>query len=304
MSRLGFAFTLLACVLAALAVPAIAQPAGPPIDQAGWAARKQQVRLPNGIRLAYVELGNPAGPPVLLLHGFTDSSRVWTILAPYLSRHRVLIPDQRGHGASDAPSCCYAPSDFAEDARLFLRALNAPSAAVVGHSLGSMVGQHLAAEHPDVVSRLVLIGSTALAPVRRGDWFWTNLMALREPVAANREFLAQWSTGASPTPVDPVFVRHADAEMARVPLRVWRAVPRALLDLPVGRYAADVRAPVLILSAGADPIFPAEHHRALVAAYPGAEAHVFPELGHNLIVERPDEIGPRLAAFLAAGGGR
>lgn len=304
MSRLSFAFTLLACVLATLAVPAIGQPSAAPIDQAGWAARKQYVRLPNGIRLAYVELGNPAGPPVLLLHGFTDSSRAWTILAPYLSRHRVLIPDQRGHGASDAPSCCYAPSDFAEDARLFLRALNVPSAAVVGHSLGSMVGQHLGAEHPDVVSRLVLIGSTALVPVRRGDWFWNSMMALREPVAANREFLAQWSTGASPTPVDPIFVRHADAEMVQLPLHVWRAIPRALLDLPVGRYAADVRAPVLILSAGADPIFPAEHHRALLAAYPRAEAHVLPELGHNLVVERPHELGPRLAAFLAGEDGR
>ena len=302
MTRLTLAFTILAFVLATLAVPAIAQPAGPPIDQAGWAARKQNVTLPNGLRMAYVELGDPAGSPVLLLHGYTDSSRVWTILAPYLSRHRVLIPDQRGHGASDAPACCYGPSDFSEDARLFLRALNVPRAAVVGHSLGSMVGQHLAAEHPEVVSRLVLIGSTALAPVRRGDWMWTNVMALREPIAGNREFLAQWSTGASPTPVDPVFVRHADAEMAQVPLHVWRAIPRALLDLPIGRFAADVRAPVLILSAAADPIFSAEHHRALVAAYPGAQAHVFPELGHNFIVERPNEVGPRLAAFLADGG--
>ena len=99
--------------------PAFAQP----IDQAGWTERKREVALPTGIRLAYVELGNPDGPPLLLLHGYTDSSRVWTIVAPYLRDHRILIPDQRGHGASDAPECCYAMSDFAHDARLFLDAM-------------------------------------------------------------------------------------------------------------------------------------------------------------------------------------
>lgn len=297
MSRLRFALALLAFVLGGGA--AVAQPPATPIDQAGWAARKQHVALPNGIRLAYVELGDPAGPPLLLLHGYTDSSRVWTILAPYLQTHRVLIPDQRGHGASDAPACCYAMSDFADDAHLFLDALGIERAAVVGHSLGSMAGQALAGEHPEQVTRLVLIGSTALAPVRRGDWLWTSIMSLRTPIASNTEFLRQWSPAASPTPVDATFVAHADAEMIAVPPHVWRAVPRAFLDMPVARHAADVRAPVLILSGGADPLFTAEHHRALMAAYPGAEAHVFPELGHNLIVERPHEVGPRLAAFLA-----
>jgi pimeloyl-ACP methyl ester carboxylesterase len=305
MSRVIVATALLFCVLLTLSVPAaVAQP----VDQAGWTARKRMVALPNGVRLAYVELGNPAGRPLLLLHGFTDSSRVWTILAPYLAGHRVLIPDQRGHGGSDAPACCYGVSDFAEDARLFLDAMNVDRAAVVGHSLGSFVGQALAARYPDRVERLALLGSTALPPVRRGDWLWTNVMGLTEPVADNREFLTAFSPGASPTPVDPDFVRHSDREMVAVPLRVWRAVAQELVEIPAGRHAPDIRVPVLILSGGADPLFPAEHHRALVAAYPRATAHVFPGLGHNFPVERPSEVGPVLARFLAAGpacgGGR
>lgn len=294
MRRLVLAVSLL-LALATHAAPAIAQP----IDQAGWAARKQRAVLPNGITLAYVELGDPAGSTVLLLHGFTDTSRVWTLLAPHLLRHRLIIPDQRGHGASEAPACCYAPGDFSEDARQLLDALGIERAAVVGHSLGSMVGQNLAAEHPDRVTRLVLIGSTALVPIRRGDWLWTQIHALRAPVAANTDFLRLWSLAASPTPVDPELTGRSDREAAATPLHVWRAIPRALLDLPVGRYAPEVRAPVLVLSGGRDELFPAEHHRALVAAYPGAEAHVFPELGHNLVVERPHQLGPILARFLA-----
>lgn len=301
MSRLIVATALLFSVLLTLAVPAAyAQPAGPAIDQTGWAARKRMVTLSNGVRLAYVELGDRNGPALLLLHGYTDSSRVWTILAPYLGRYRLLIPDQRGHGASAAPRCCYAMSDFTEDARLFLEAMGVDRAGVVGHSMGSLVAQTLAAEHPERVNRIVLAGSTALAPVTRGNWMWTQIMALREPIAANAEFLRLWGPASSPTPVDPALVLHYEPEIAATPPHVWRAVLRNLVEVPAGRLAADVRAPVLILSGGRDELFPAEHHAALVAAYPGAEAHVFPALGHNLILERPAEVGPVLARFLAA----
>jgi len=290
------ALALMLAVLTTLAAPALAAP----IDQAGWAARKRHVDLPNGIRMAYVELGDPAGPPLLLLHGYTDSSRVWTILAPWLASHRVLIPDQRGHGASAAPQCCYALSDFANDARLFLDAMGVDRAAVVGHSMGSMVAQALAAEQPGRVTRVVLIGSTALPAVRRDSWMWTRIMALREPIAGNAEFLRLWGPASSPTPVDPALLPYYEPEIAATPPHVWRSVLRELLDVPIGRHAPDVRAPVLILSGGRDALFPAEHHRALVAAYPSAQAHVFAELGHNLILERPHEVGPLLAAFLAA----
>ncbi|MGZ8350978.1 MAG: alpha/beta fold hydrolase [Allosphingosinicella sp.] len=303
MSRVRFALALMFAVLTTLTVPAVASPAvaaAAPIDQAGWAARKRFVTLPNGIRLAYVELGDPAGPPLLLLHGYTDSSRVWTILAPQLARHRVLIPDQRGHGATDAPACCYAMADFAEDARLFMDAMQVERAAVAGHSMGSMVAQVLAAEHPDRVTRIALIGSTALVAVRRGNWMWEQIMGLREPIAGNAEFLRAWGPESSPTPVDAGLRRFYEPEIAATAPHVWRSVIRELVDVPVGRFAPDVRAPVLILSGGRDELFPAEHHRALVAAYPGSEARVFAELGHNLILERPDEVGPVLVRFLRA----
>ena len=301
MFRIKLALAVMLCVLFTLAIPAAA---ATPVDQAGWAMRKQFVRLPNAVRLAYVEAGKPNGPPLLLLHGFTDSSRIWTALLPYLADHHVLVLDQRGHGASDAPACCYSPTVLAEDARLFLDALGIERASVVGHSLGSMVGQVLAAEHPDRVGKLVLAASTALAPIRRGDWLWQRTVAASGLPSQDAVFMAEWTIGASPTPVDPLLVRYWDEDAKRIPHHVWRAIPRELLDVPVGRYAADVRASVLILSADADPLFTAEHHQSLVRAYPKAQSKVFAGLGHNFIVERPQEVGPALAAFLAQGDGR
>lgn len=298
MPFLPLARLLSGCFLLILTLSSASLLAGP-IDQAGWNERKQRVELPSGVALAYVELGDPKGEPLLLLHGFTDTSRVWGTLLPQLMRYRVLIPDQRGHGQSDKPQCCYALADFAYDARLFLDALQVPRAHIVGHSLGSMVAQALAAGHPERVGKLVLIGSTGLAPIRRGDWIWTEVMKLKEPVAANTEFLKAWSPLASPTPVDREQAAWNDREIAEVPLHVWRAVPRALLDLPIARYGPDIEAPTLILSAEKDALFDRTHHDALAKAIPHAKAVVVPEVGHNLILERPEMVGPAITTFLA-----
>lgn len=270
------------------------------VTQARWNSLKKEVRLSNGIRLSYVELGDPNGEPLLLLHGYTDSSRSWSLVAPYLSRFRLLIPDQRGHGNADAPACCYGTTQFAYDAQLFLDALGIHKAAVAGHSLGSMVAISLAADHPERISRLILIGSTALVPVKRGDWLYDNVVGLKEPLDRSSKFLRDWHPANQPTPVDPVFAKAVEDEYLRMPLHVWRGVMRELAYVPVGRHAADVKARVLILSGEKDPLFPKEHHEALLKAFPQAQAQVFPALGHNPNWEQPEKIAAEMARFLDA----
>ena len=157
-ARLKVALAMLSLVGTSLAAPAIARADTPAIEQSAWPAMKKKAALANGITLAYVELGNPDGPPLLLLHGYTDSSRTWSLLAPYLDKYRLLMPDQRGHGASDSPECCYSTSQYAHDAKLFMDAIGVDRAHVVGHSMGSMVAIHMAAEYPDRVSSIGLIG--------------------------------------------------------------------------------------------------------------------------------------------------
>jgi pimeloyl-ACP methyl ester carboxylesterase len=298
MNRIRIAFAILACVLIGLGVPAAAQPS--PVDQASWVSLKKEVRLQNGIRLAYVEAGDPKGEPLLLLHGFTDSSRSFSPMVPYLGRYRLLIPDQRGHGASHAPECCYGSSQFAYDARLFLDALGVKRAAVVGHSLGSMVAISLAADQPDRVSKIVLIGSTALVPVKRGDWLYDNVAAMAGPLDSRSQFAKDWHPANQPTPVDPAFASAVNDELLRIPPHVWRSVMRELSYVPVGRNASDVKAPVLVLSGGKDALFPAEHHQSLLKAFPHAEAQVFAELGHNPNWEQPEAVASAIDLFLKA----
>ena len=161
------------------ALPAAAEVLPMP-SQADWADAKKTVKLANGITLAYVEMGNSDGPPMLLIHGYTDNSRSWSLLAPYLKAHRLLAIDLRGHGKSDAPQCCYGYADFANDAALFLDAMGIAKADVIGHSLGSLAAQLLAAQHPEKVDRLVLISLHHRLRQRAG------IMAVGQRHAAHR----------------------------------------------------------------------------------------------------------------------
>ena len=114
-------------------------------------------KVPDGTRLFYTDSGS--GRPVLMLHGWTCDGNDWSWQAPELERrYRVLIPDQRGHGRSDAPSGSYRPQVLAEDAAAFLQAVAPGEAAIVfGHSMGGIVASALAVTHPELVAGLVLV---------------------------------------------------------------------------------------------------------------------------------------------------
>src|SRR5215472_10786347 len=130
------------CAWVGLAVAAVAAPR-PPLKQSldldTFDHMKKVKPLPNGERLAYIDMGNPDGPAVILIHGYTDSARDWLPLVPFLSaNYRLILVDIRGHGQSSKPECCYTLVDFAYDIKQLMDALDVSQADLIGHSLGSL----------------------------------------------------------------------------------------------------------------------------------------------------------------------
>ncbi|WP_292412501.1 alpha/beta hydrolase, partial [Mesorhizobium sp.] len=134
--------------------PAALELAHQEAEQDPWAGRKQIAGV-GGLDLAYVEVAG-SEPPLLLVHGFTDTSRSFSLLAPHLSGRRLIMPDLRGHGASQAGDG-YRIADFAEDIAGLIRSLRLDRPVVVGHSLGGMVSMMLAARHPELIGGLVIV---------------------------------------------------------------------------------------------------------------------------------------------------
>ena len=120
----------------------------------------ESVELSTGVMLPYVEQGDHAGVPVMLLHGFTDSWRSFEPVLPHLPASiRAFALTQRGHGDADRPATGYLFGDFAADVAAFMDAVGIAQAVIVGTSMGSSVAQRFAIDFPERVLGLVLMGT-------------------------------------------------------------------------------------------------------------------------------------------------
>jgi pimeloyl-ACP methyl ester carboxylesterase len=258
------------------------------------------IALSTGVTLEYAEHGLASGMPVVCLHGVTDS---WRSFEPLFVRLpptiRALALTQRGHGRSSKPVKGYGYTDFSEDVRAFMDALRLPAAVIVGHSMGSMVAQRFAADHPERVAGLVLLG--AFRTLHRSiviQEFWDSaLSTLEDPVdpAFVREF--QLSTLAREVPSE-LLARVVD-ESLQVPARVWREAFRGFLETPdFSAELARMRAPALIVWGDCDSYAPAADQEALCAAVSGARLIVYRGGGHAFHWEDPARVADDLVAFL------
>jgi pimeloyl-ACP methyl ester carboxylesterase len=273
------------------------------IDLDRFEAAKRIVALSDGIDLAYVEMGDRSGRPVVLIHGYTDNARDWVPLIPYLSpEDHLIVVDIRGHGRSSKPECCYARLDFAYDIKLLLDALKIERADIVGHSLGSIIAQTFAEYWPQRTRNVVLISSTggarpgAPAAARQFDYA-SEIRKLKEPIDPDSPFMIAW--WSSPTPVNEQFIRRQREDSARIPLKVWLAV------LDQGLSASDLqatlprlKAPCLLIWGEVDPIYAEPARATLREALPNARVKIFKGLGHNPFWEDPKGVASVINEFL------
>jgi pimeloyl-ACP methyl ester carboxylesterase len=303
-STLGLV-ALLLCGGPSVAWCAVAAPPSP-INLDEFDGSKRIAHLENGEALAYIDMGNPAGAPVVLIHGYTDNARDWVPMLPFVSRDfRLILVDLRGHGKSDKPDCCYTRFDFAYDIVLLLDRLRIQKADVVGHSLGSIIGQTIAEFWPERVDRAVLIASTGGTPPGSRNKtpafdFAAQIRQLKEPIEPDSPFMIAWWD--SPTPVDAEFIRRERIDSAAIPLHVWLAI----LDqsLAGNRYEdlqeslPRLRAPTLLIWGAKDPIMEEPVRSSLRRGLPKAQVKIFNGLGHNPFWEKPAAVAQAVNDFL------
>ncbi|HEY0231184.1 MAG TPA: alpha/beta hydrolase [Dokdonella sp.] len=122
----------------------------------------------NGTELHYLQAGQGKETPVVLLHGYAETSHMWLPLIPKLADRRVVIaPDLRGSGESGKPPGGYDKKSLAQDIHALVHKLGFAKVKVVGHDIGLMVAYAYAAQYPDEVESIVLMD--AFLP-GVGDW--------------------------------------------------------------------------------------------------------------------------------------
>jgi pimeloyl-ACP methyl ester carboxylesterase len=246
--------------------------------------------------------GRPDAPPVVLIHGFAASMRWWDEVTPALARNlRVVRIDLLGHGGSEKPRDGYSMEDQADLVAEAMRALRLDHAPVVGHSMGGMVGTTLVERHPELVERLMLIGTAVddedneLGLIARAA-FWPVVGHANDWLVDER--LVRWTVEQGFAPEFDPPERLARDIFERTTWSAFKGSADALLDYwrerPLHERLFDRGVPVMVLLGGA------ERHAARserLYRSRGAETVVLRGLDHTPQVEAPDLTAPNITAF-------
>ena len=273
--------------------------------------------IANGISLHYDIHGPDAGEPLLLIMGLGAQMTRWSadFVGELASRgYRVIRFDNRDVGLSQKldeagapdmqavygavrsgqkPPVAYVLSDMAADAAGLLDALKIERAHIVGASMGGMIAQMVAAEHPQRVLSLTSImsstGNPALPPAKpeamerlsnRGPDPTHDLEAFLDHGLVSSKVL-----GSPGYPVDEVELRaqlRSDYERSFYPVGFARQMAAIVASGDRRAALATITAPTVVIHGADDPLVPKEGGEDTAANIPGADLHLVPGMGHNL----------------------
>ena len=265
----------------------------------------------NGVRIHHLVAGK--GEPVILLHGFAQTSRMWRPLMVELAKTRMVVaPDLRGFGASAKPVNGYDKKTLAQDIHALSNSLGIKRASVVGHDIGLMIAYAYAAQYPTEVDRIVLMD--AFLP---GVGDWKNVWLLRDlwhfhfygetplrlVTGRERIYLEHfWNDFAadrnhSVPEADRRFYARAYAQPGAIPagFAVFKAFEQDAKDFAEFSQSK-LTMPMLVLTGEkASGEFLIQQARLVDTSVEGV---VIKGKGHWLMEEAPSEVIPRLVAFI------
>lgn len=258
------------------------------------------------------------GPPVLLLHGFGMSARVWDPIAGALATHRVLAPDARGHGDSDrSPDPHGSSRTGLADLTALVDELALERFALVGHSMGAAVSIRFAARHPERLERLVLLdaGPDLPAVSRRRPrpqprrtppvsgfasvGAYAQALGILYPRARPEELLElahHWLTrrpdGRFEPKLDPGLLRPENH--GAEPSAVARRKDSDLLWSQLAR----IRCPILIVRGAHSTVLSEPTARRMLAVAEDAQLVELAQAGHAVMLDAPRALAAALQGFL------
>ncbi len=257
---------------------------------------------------------DPDQPTLLLIHGMAGNSRTWKDVMPGLAEDfTVLAPDLLGHGESAKPVGDYSLGAFASGLRDLLAKLEIGPVTVVGHSLGGGVAMQLSYQHPELVDRLVLVGSGGLG--REVSWLLRlltlpgaeYLMPLFFPPMVrdrgNELSKTLHDRGLSLPHIHEMWRAYASlgqAENRKAFVRTLRSVidPGGQTVNAMDRLYLAAALPTLIIWGDQDGIIPVDHAYAAHEAIPGSRLEILEGCGHFPHVQQPDHLVEVIREFV------
>ena len=266
-----------------------------------------EIRLSNGITLAYDDAGDQSAPPVVLIHGVSMSRRYFhRQLEPLSADHRVVAVDLRAHGGSEKVQSGHTVSQYARDLKLFVDALGLARPVLLGWSMGAFVAWDYIRQFGTGDLRGLIVVDEAASDFKwdgfpHGFIDLETLTSLMSDVQADRDaflrHLVALMFNHEPAPEDAEWMVH---ECARLPIGPLSAI---LFDQSVQDYrdvlpAVDV--PTLVCWGRHDALLPVSGAAHLSENIPQAAVELFEDSGHCPFLEEADRFNQVVDAFLAS----
>ncbi len=259
------------------------------------------VHLPD-LAMAYTDAG--FGTPLLFIHGYPLNRQLWKPQIEGLSQEvRVLAPDLRGHGESQAISGPYSMDMFADDLNAFLDALGVNQPVVVcALSMGGYVAFSFYRKYPQRIAGLILAATRAAAdsPEARIGRDQAISIASTKGISAITESMLPKMFSPQTYEQKPELVDQVRAIMNHTSLK---GVMGDLIGLKERADStstlSEIKLPTLILAGANDQIIPLKEAQSMKASIPGARLVVIPDTGHLLNLENPEAFNNAIRDFLS-----
>jgi 3-oxoadipate enol-lactonase len=253
----------------------------------------------NGIDTRYVLSNEGGGPWLTLIHHLGGDLSVWDQMAGYFrDDYTVLRYDLRGHGESAVPEEPVSIGELSEDLAALLERLGARSTHLVGMSVGGMIAQRFAIDHPDKVDTLTIVGAPARTAEETKPGFDERAAAAR---ANGTGSLVDATMQSVLTPAyrkaHPEVVEHLSEAIVRTSDEGFAKVAEAIRDFDASGQLAGIRTPALIIAGEHDREVPPARTKAVADAIPGARFEIL-DAAHLSAVEETQGFAALLETFL------
>lgn len=252
-----------------------------------------------GITLNYALSGPSDAPVVCLNHCFASDHRYWDVHLSAFEGFRVLRHDARGHGESGKPPGPYSLEMMAGDVIGLLDRLDIERVHLCGVSMGGMIAQTVALDHPGRVASLALVNTTSeYSDDQLQAWRDRAALVLRDGMEAVREpLMARWLTANAAAARSPGYV-YMDEAIGRFTPASFDAASAAMCGLNTTSRLSEIEVPSIVIATPDDPGVPTETSRKMAETL-GAPLHWLEPAQHLASLEHVDRFNGLMRDFLA-----
>jgi len=235
-------------------------------------------------------------PVIVFLHGWTGNYTRWEPTRKLLAKnHRTVIYDLRGHGYSEKrKDLDFSFEAFVEDHLGMMEALKVERSVLAGHSMGGMIAQHFALAHPEKVSKLILVGTTACpAPDAK------NLRRLKIAAWLFKHFFRKtlWLKDIKKRKHPDLFPDSKNREMQPSREASSKCIV-SIMNMDIRQEMKEFKIPTLVVASTDDDTLAYPLSKELSELVPGARFETVSGCGHHIPIDMPDFLARKIEEFI------